>query len=118
VPGVQRALQEYVIVSYKGHVARGRGSRSKFDTKPTQESIGRDHTPVVQGDGEERDGKTRKNMARTKNLFITIMQNQSRVEYAEWELHHHCLQVRLSQHEQKVARGTGHVDKSLGPRHL
>jgi hypothetical protein len=33
------------------------------------------------------------------------------MECAEWELHHHYLQARRLQHEQKVARGTGQVDK-------
>jgi hypothetical protein len=29
----------------------------------------------------------------------------------EWELHHHCLQVRPPKRERKVAVGAGHADK-------
>jgi hypothetical protein len=41
-----------------------------------------------------------------------ITRNQKRVvENAEWRLHHHYLQGRQLQHEQKVARRMQHVDK-------
>jgi hypothetical protein len=32
------------------------------------------------------------------------------VEYAERDLHHHCLQVRLPQHGHQITTGVGHAD--------
>jgi hypothetical protein len=63
----------------------------------TQKGIG--HKPAGQGEGEQGDGKWRRN---------------KRAWDMEWELHNHCLQARQLHHEQKVADWTGHVDNSDG----
>jgi hypothetical protein len=73
------------------------------------------------GDMQARKGSaegTRQHRALNMKHIITIPQNQSRKECAEWDLHHHDLQPRRPQHELRVAGGDGTCRHGMGTSSL